>query len=417
MRGSNKPGPLDEPRFRLLWTGCATSELGNALVPVALVFAVISLGDSAAALGLVLASGFVSRIVFLPLGGVVADRLPRHRVMLCADALRAVTQACVALLLLTGEAQVWHLLVLFSLYGAGDAFFSPASTALVPQVVGAQRLQEANALLSFARSAAAIAGPVLAGVLVTTTEAGVVFALDAATFVVSGVALALLRLPRTVAAVPTKSILGDMRCGWREVAARTWVWTSIVYFAVSNLAVAPLFVLGPFVAEESLGGAAAWGLIATCAGIGSLLGDAAAIRLHPRRPLRAGYLALAALALEPALLARPPSTAVIAAAAMLGFGALSFANALWVTTLQQRVPGESLSRVSSYDWLGSRAFQPAGYALVGPVAAAIGIPATLLAGAALHAVASVGIALSPGVRRVEQAPVDSAPGSPSLAVR
>ena len=151
---------------------------------------------------------------------------------------------------------------------------------------------------------------------------------------------------------------------------------------VSNLAIAPLFVLGPFVAEESLGGATAWGLIGTAGGIGAVLGDAAALRLRPRRPLLAGGLAASLWALEPALLARPFPTAVIAVAAALGFGGSGFSNALWFTALQERIPRQALSRVSSYDWLGSIAFQPAGFALAGPLAAAIGVPATLLGSAA-----------------------------------
>ena len=160
-------------------------------------------------------------------------------------------------------------------------------------------------------------------------------------------------------------------------------------------------MLGPFVAERSLGGAAAWGLIGTCGGIGAVLGDTAALRLRPRRPLVAGGLAVSLWALEPALLARPFPTAGIAVAAALGFGGASFSNTLWFTVLQQRIPREALSRVSSYDWLGSLVFQPAGYALAGPAAAAIGIPATLIASAAVQASACIGVALTPAVRGLQ----------------
>jgi MFS family permease len=414
MGVAGRLGTLAEPRFRLLFVGRATSELGSALVPVALAFAVIDLTDSASALGLVLATGFVSRVALLLLGGVVSDRLPRQRVMLAADALRAVTQTLVAVLLLTGEAQVWHLLVVFALYGAGDAFFSPASTGIVPEVVSAGRLQEANALLALTRSTSAIAGPVVAGLVVAAAGPGVVFALDALTFAMSSVSLAFLRLSRTQARPPTTGVLTDLRAGWDAVASRAWVWTSIVYFAVSNLAIAPLFVLGPFVADESYGGAAGWGLIMTFAGIGAVLGDAAALRLRPRRMLTPGYLVLATWALQPALLAIAAPATLILASAVLGFGARSFSNALWFTALHEGIPRESMSRVSSYDWLGSRVFEPAGYALAGPVSVAIGIPATLVAGAVVHAVASVAIALSPSVRRVERADQPAA-RAPSLA--
>ena len=318
MGAAVRLGPLEERDFRLLWLGQTTSAFGSALVPVALAFAVIELTSSEAALGLVLAAGLCSRVVLLLLGGVLADRLPRQRVMLAADALRALTQGLVAVLLLSGQAQVWHLLVLFALFGAGDAFFSPASTGLVPETVSPGRLQQANALISLSRSAAWIAGPLLAGLIVAGTGPGLVFAIDSATFVVSTVSLALLRLPRVVAR-PYGGVLADLREGWHEVTARTWVWTTIARFSVSNLAIAPLFVLGPFVAERSLGGAASWGLIGTCGGIGAVLGDAAALRLKPRRPLVVGGLAVSLWALEPALLAQPFPTAVLAVAAAVGF--------------------------------------------------------------------------------------------------
>jgi len=402
MRFTVRTGALGEREFRLLWAGRATSELGSALVPVAAAFAVIDLTDSATALGLVLTAGFVSRIALLLLGGVVADRLPRQRVMLAADALRAVSQALVAALLATGEAEVWQLAVLFAVYGAADAFFSPAATGLVPDVVAPDRLQEANALLGLTRSVPAVVGPALAGVLVAVAGTATVFAIDAATFAVSSVSLACLRVPRGRFEPPTASVLADLRAGWGAVASRAWVGASIVYFAVSNLAIAPIFVLGPFVATESLGGAAAWGLIATCGGLGAVLGDAVALRVRPRRLLTPGYLLLATLSLEPVLLAIPASAPAIAASAVLGWGALSFSNALWLTALHERVPGESLSRVSSYDWLGSRALQPLGYVLAGPLAGVIGVSATLLAGAALHAGASVAVGLAPSVRELKR---------------
>jgi MFS family permease len=395
-------GPLRERGFRLLWAGRTISELGSALVPVALTFAVLDLSGSATSLGLVLAAAFVPRVVLLLPGGVIADRLPRRVVVLVTDLLRAVSQALVAYLLLSGQAQVWQLILLFFVYGAADAFFSPASTGLVPEVVSSERFQQANALLSLSASIALIAGPALAGVLVAAWGPGVVFAVDAATFAVSSCALALLGgfLRRAVAA--GSGVVADLRAGWHEVAGRTWVWTSIAYFSLSNLAVAPLFVLGPVVAKESLGGAEAWGLILMGAGIGSLLGDAAALVLRPRRALMPGYLALATWSLAPLLLAHRSSPVVVAAAGALGFAALSFSNALWLTTLQERIPSRSLSRVSAYDWLGSRLFQPIGYALAGPAGAAFGIPATLVAGAVVHASASVAVALSPAIRNVRR---------------
>lgn len=402
MQIAERLGALEEREFRLLWLGQATSALGTSLVPVALAFAVIDLTGSASALGIVLSAGLVSRVVLLLFGGVVADRLPRQSLMLGADLLRTGSQAIVAVLLITGDAQIWQLVVLFALFGAGDAFFSPASTGVVPELVRGERLQQANALMSLSRSLCWVVGPTVSGLLVAGVGPGWVFAIDAATFAVSSLSLALLRLPRALNAAPRERIVAELRGGWREFRRRAWVWMTVVRFGVSNLAIAPVFVLGPFVANESLGGATAWGLIGTAGGIGAVLGDAAALRLRPRRPLMAGGLAVSLLALEPALLALPASTWAISVAAAAGFGAVSFSNALWFTALQERIPREALSRVSSYDWLGSIVFQPAGYALAGPISAAIGIPATLLAGAALHASACIGVALTPEIRGLKR---------------
>ena len=352
MRRCERFGPLRDRKFRLLWSGRTFSEFGSALVPVALTFAVLDLTSSATSLGLVLAAAFVPRVVLLLPGGVIADRLPRQLVVLVTDLLRALSQALVAFLLISGQAQFWQLIVLFAVYGAADAFFSPASTGLVPEVVPSERFQQANALLSLSASVAFVVGPALAGVLVTAWGPGVVFAVDAATFAVSSVALALVGGFRRRTAVVESSVVADLRAGWHEVTGRTWVWTSIAYFSLSNLAIAPLFVLGPVVAKESLGGPEAWGLILTGAGVGSLLGDAAALVLRPRRALMPGYLALATWSLAPVLLAHRFPPAAIAAAGALGFAALNFSNALWLTTLQERIPRGSLSRVSAYDWLG-----------------------------------------------------------------
>jgi len=405
---------LRERNFRLLWLGQATSAFGSSLVPVALAFAVIDLTGSPSALGLVLSAGLVSRVCLLLLGGVVADRLPRQHVMIASDALRATTQGVVALLLLTGTAHVWELLVLFALFGAGDAFFSPASTGLVPATVSPARLQQANSLMGIGRDAARVSGPALAGLIVAGVGPGVAFAVDAATFIVSCASLALLHLPSAARVGERPRLLADLRGGWDELLSRSWAWLMILKFSVSSLAIAPFFVLGPFVAQHELGGAAAWGAIGTSGAVGAVLGNLIAFRVRPSRPLFTGCLGVSLYALAPALLARPFPTSAIAAAAAIGFGAVGFSDTLWFTALQERIPPQALSRVSSYDWLGSLALQPVGYALAGPIAATIGISATLLVGAGIQASSSIGIALTPAVRglRVKGNPEPEVGGRP-----
>ena len=387
--------------FRLLWAGRTASELGNALVPVALAFAVLDLTSSATSLGLVLVAAFIPRVVLLLLGGVVADRWPRRWVMLATDVVRASTQGLVAFVLLSGQARLWHLALLFAAYGAADAFFSPASTGLRARGRAGRTAAggECAAELLAKRHDRGRTGA--GGTAGRTVRAGDrVRGGRGHVRRLCALAGPSPRSPVTGRNAGETSVASDLRVGWHEVTARSWVWTSIAFFSISNLAIAPLFVLGPVVAQGSLGGPGAWGLILSAAGAGSLVGDTVALVARPRRTLVPGYLALASCGLAPALLARPFPTAFVAVASAVGFAALSFSNAVWSTALQDRIPRQSLSRVSAYDWLGSRLFQPLGYALAGPAGAAIGIPATLLAGAALQASASVVVALVPAVRKL-----------------
>jgi MFS family permease len=399
MRLARALGALHERQFRLLLAGQAVSAFGDGLYPVALAFAVVGLTGSAGDLGLVFMAVLIPRVVFVLGGGVWADRLPRHRVMLAADVLRCVMQALTAVYLFADRHELWPLLVLSALYGAGDAFFQPAITGLVPQTVRPGRIQQANALLSLTRNSVWLAGPVVAGIVVSTAGPAWAFAVDAASFAVSAAFLALMRVPPNAHAERT-SFLSELRTGWTEVRGRAWVWTSIVYFSIWNVALGPLFVLGPFVAKASLGGAASWGVVVTCAGVGSVVGAAVALRLKPRRPLATGFVLFGLCALEPALLARPFPTAVVAASAALGFAGSAFGSALWFTALQERIPPASISRVSAYDWLGSIVFKPAGYAFVGALVAALGTSTTLLASAAVIAGTSVLVSSLGSIRAV-----------------
>jgi MFS family permease len=400
MRRAPWRGVLAQREFRLVLAAQATSAIGSSLVPVALAFAVFDLTGSAVDLGLVLGAGVATRLALLLVAGVWADRLPRQRVMLAADLLRCGTQSAMAVLLLTGSARLWALALLVIVYGAGDAFFSPAATALLPQVVTREHLQDANALVSLARNVCWALGPAIAGLLVQGAGPGWVFAVDAATFAASALALSRIRSRGLGTRTGPARFLADLRDGWREVYGRPWLRASIAYFSMTNLAMAPFFVLGPLVSERSLDGAESWGLIGSCAAAGSLLGDLIALRVHPRRPLATGYFVSASAAVAPLLLAVPASALAIGAAAGLGFAALGFSNAMWFTALQQHVPAYALSRVSSYDWMGSFVFQPLGFVLAGPVAAGIGVPQTLALAAGVRLAATVCVLLVPGVRQL-----------------
>jgi MFS family permease len=310
-----------------------------------------------------------------------------------------VSHGLMAALLISGSAQVWSLAVLAAVNGAGTAFFAPASTALLPMLVPAGLLQQANALRGLAQSVGMVAGPALSGLLVATSGAGTALAVDAATFAVSAAFLLALRVP---ALVPPEaaSFIRELRDGWREFRARDWVWGIVLSASIANMLSAGYAVLGPVQAERELGGAGAWATIVTGLGIGSVLGGAYILRRRVQRPLLVGCSLVMLWVIPWILIAVAAPVLVIAAGGLVGgFGLMVF-NALWESTLQAEIPPESLSRVSAYDWLGSLAFNPIGAALVGPIAAGIGIETTLLACAAITTVTNLWALTLPGVRRM-----------------
>jgi MFS family permease len=402
-------GPLAERPFLILFFGRTVSMLGSAIAPIALAFAVIHLTGSYSDLGLVLAASFVPQVVFLLIGGVWADRLPRNIVMVASDIVGAGAQATVAILLLLGQAQVWHIVILAAVRGIASAFFVPASSAVVPQTVRPCMLQQANALLGLSRNATGILGAAGGGVLVAAVGPGWALAADSATYLLGGCIVAFLRLPAAVPAATRQRFVTELAEGWQEVRSRTWLWTIISQFTFINaFSWAAFFVLGPFVAAEELGGAAVWGLILTAQAFGMLCGGFCAMRFRPRRPLFAGNFAILLIALPLAALAMPAGVAVIAVAAFIAGAGVEFFEVLWATTLQERIPEGKLSRVSSYDWLGSYVLVPLGTMVVGPVAGAVGISDTLWLAAGVVIIATTITLAVADVRRVTRASVSEA---------
>jgi MFS family permease len=398
-------GALQERDFRLLFLARSASMFGDSIAPVALAFAVLDLTGSATDLGFVMAARIVPFVVFLLVGGVWADRVPRQLLMMASDLGRFATQAVLAALLLSGNAHIWQLVVLQALHGTAGAFFRPASVGLIPQTVLPEHLQQANALLSLSFSTAGILGPVLAGALVATLGPGWAIAIDAVSFAVSAAFLVRLRLPPRARAVLRASFAVELREGWREVRTRTWLWVSIGDFMVIQFLFLPsLLVLGPLIAKQELGGATAWATIVAAVGVGSVVGDVVALRFRPRRPLAACFAAFLLATPVLVLLGGAVSTIAIAfGGALFGFGN-SIGNTLWFVVLQQQIPEHALSRVSSYDEMGSAILRPVGFAAVGPIAAALGTRETVIGAAAITAATSLVCALLPSIRSIDGHP-------------
>ncbi len=395
-------GPLSESDFRNLYMARALSLLGDAIVPVALAFAVLDIDGSVSALGTVLAARTAGLVVFLLIGGVIADRLPRRTVLIASDLIRLVAHGGIAFLILAGLAELWHLVALSVLFGLGWGFFLPTSTAFVPETVSGARLQQANALIASTYSAAQVLGPAIAGVIVVAMGPGWALALDASTFLVSAVFVARIRT-RGRSTITGTSFLSDFREGWREFTSRTWLWVDGVYSALTAFVVLPaFFALGPVVSDRFLSGARSWAAIVTAFGAGSVIAGFALLRVRPRRPLLVAVPPLMLLSLPLVLLASVDRTWLIAAGALAGgFGVTTF-NTLFETTVQENVPAHSLSRVASIDWMLSQGLQPIGYALVGPLSESVGLRPPL-AGAALWVVVTTAVVLMvPSVRALKR---------------
>jgi MFS family permease len=390
---------LRQANFRLLFAARTISFFGSNLVPIAVAFAVLDMTGSATDVGISFAARTLAQIGTLLVGGVVADRLPRLRVMVGSETASMVVQIALAVLLLTGEATLWELIGLQALGGAAFAFFTPASSGLVPQTVPPALLQQANGLMSVARYSAYVFGAAVGGALVATIGPGWAIAADAATFGLSVVLLLRIRVPGH-AIMRAPNFLRELVDGWRAFTEHTWVWLVTgwisLYFLISY---APFFVLGPYVAKQSMHGAAGWAAVLTGEAIGALAGALAGIRLKPRRPLLTIGLVFLVTGLQLVLLAAHAPLATIAAAAALAGFAFSFGSVIWETVVQRTIEPEKLSRVSAYNWVAAMAFLPAGYAIAGPVASAIGISTTLWIGAAWLVVSTGLVFTAPSVRR------------------
>jgi predicted MFS family arabinose efflux permease len=373
---------LRQRDFRLLFGAYAVSVLGDRMVTIALAFAVLHLGGSASDVGIVLAARTLPLVASLLIGGVVADRMSRRTVMVAADVARLATQGLLGALLIAGEPSIAVIAALSGLSGLATGFFEPASTGLMPVVVAPERLQQANGLRATAMAGGEIAGPVLAGALVAAAGAGYALAVDAATFGISALLLAGLRLPPRVRR-EASTFIADLKDGWDAFRSRAWVWSIVASASIGNVLWGSWSSLGPVVAEADLGGAAVWGGVLGAMGVGAFAGAVAGIRVRPRRPLVLASLAFSLFAAPVAMLAAGVPAPLVAAGALLAGGGMMLGGSIWESTLQRRVPAESLSRVSAYDWFGSLAFRPLGLIIWGPIAAAIGLHTALWVAAVL----------------------------------
>lgn len=371
--------------FKFLFLGQSASAIGDQVVIVALALYVTQRTGSPTDLGLVLAAQSLPLIALVLFGGVWADRLPRHRIMTAADYARALLHGVLAASIVLGGASVAELIVIEALFGAARAFFQPAYSGLLPQTIPDAEAQDARALSSSTENLAILIGPALGAVMVLTVGAGVAFALDAATFLLSAELLRHIR-PRARGDVRQErtTVLADLRAGWREVRSRTWVWATIAAFTVAVLsAYAQWYALAPEVAKQLYGSAGVFGLLESAAGGGAVMGALVGIHWRPRRPMVIGLVLTLLWPLQTlAFAAAAPLAVVVVLAFGAGLGFTLF-EVWWATALVRHIPPQALSRVSAYDWMGSLALLPLGFAIAGPLAGALGARTVLAVGAAV----------------------------------
>ncbi|MFC9757554.1 MFS transporter [Streptomyces sp. NPDC056921] len=358
---ATRPTPLRVPAFRRFALATLVSATGSAMAPLALAYAVIGQGGGAGSLGVVLAANSVPTIVFTVVGGVLADRLSRSRILFLSNLLAAAGQGVLAALVATGHATTTSIAGCGLVSGIATAFTAPAATGVVAQIVAAEHLQRANALLRLPSNAVKVLGPVAAGVIVAVGGPAWALSWDALSFLVAALLLLGLRLN---APVTTSSALADLRAGWSGFRSRTWLWT---YTAAGTVVVAAWLagfqLLGPITAAENYAGARSWGLVQGAFAFGLFAGTVVCLRWKPYRLLAVAVITGAGLCLPPAALGLGLALPWVLLAAVLAGVGLDVAIVSWNTALQQHVPQEELGRMSSFNGVGERIAIPLGYLL------------------------------------------------------
>ncbi|MBO0843253.1 MAG: MFS transporter [Nocardioides sp.] len=402
--------PLRAPLFRWYFASRSINLVGNFMAPVALAFAVLAISHSPIALGLVLAARTIPLLIFLLIGGVIADRWQRVRILALTNLASGASQAAAALLVLTGHASLWHLVALSAVNGVAAAAGMPASNGLLPQVVPRTQLQEANALISLTRAIVAIVSPSVSATLVVAASPGWALLLDAATWLLAAALIVPVSLPASAPEGGHPSLLGELATGWHLFRSTTWLWLGVAASCLLNALYEGAFItLGPVRSVHTAIGEGGWGLTLSVQGAGVLLATLALMRWRVHRPLLAGMLGMALFGLPMVVLgARPELPLLLAAALLSGIGIQIYVMG-WNLSLQEHIPGHLLSRASSYDQLGSFVAIPVGQLCLGPLAAEYGLGRVLFISGIAYVAVSLLVLLSADVRELSRSGAEPQP--------
>lgn len=394
---------LKDRGFRGLLVARTAVLFGTAMGPVGLAFAVLALPHGTGGeLGLVLVARTAAQIALLLVGGVLADRFSKTAVMTVADAVNALAQGATAVIVLLDRNPQTLLVALSALSGAATGAFMPASTAVLPELVPRDGVQPANAVLRTAQNAAAITGGVLAGGLIAWVGGAGAVAANALAYGVSVCALlSVPRRPRPQGGAHATGMLRDLVEGWHAFRSRTWVWAFVAQFAVVNAVfTGAVRVLAPVMAADTPSGPALWALAQTGLTVGLLAGSVIALRWAPHRPLRVAATCVVGFAPPLLLLGAGAPLWAVAIALFLTGACSDLFTVFWETALQTEIPPAQLSRISSYDALGSLGLMPLGSAVAAPLAGSDMRAFALVAGGVVIVLLTAAVLLVPAVRHM-----------------
>ena len=399
MTWKDSLAPLRNRSFAWYFASRLVNTFGTMMANIALAFAVLDIEDSPAALGQVLAAHTVPMVVLLLWGGVISDRFPRTLVLQASNTASAITQGLIALLVITGTAELWMVLVLSVVHGSVSAISFPAMASMVPQLVPREQLQPANALLSLTRNGLTVLGPTVGALLVVTLGSGWALAVDAATWLGAALLLLPVRIPPREPRASTSTI-AELREGWTFFWSTTWLWVVVVAFGVLNMIhVGTMQTLGPAVAEDTAGvGRQGWGFVLSAEALGLLVMAVVLLRVRLERPLFWGMASIMLAALPMVMLGADPVLVSLVVAAFVGGAGIEVFSMGWNLAMQENIDDEMLSRAYSYDALGSFVAMPIGQLLWGPLAVWLGSERVLVASGVAYAVVCALVLCSRSVR-------------------
>jgi MFS family permease len=396
--------PLREQNFAWYYASRFTNTLGSMMAGIALTFAVLDLTDSASALGQVLAARTIPMVLFLLFGGVIADRFPRTLVLQLSNFSSALTQGLVAYLVISGQAELWMIIVLEVLNGTVSAVSFPAMASMVPQLVHRDQLQSANALLSLSRGGLTIIGPTVGALLVVTVGAGWALAADALTWAIAALLLMPMRIPPKPRSGEQAGTLQELREGWSLFIGTTWLWVIVLAFGFLNMIhTGAWFTLGPAVAEETIG-KQGWGFVLSAESVGLLLMTVVLLRVRMKRPLLGGMLGCSLMSVPLVVLGVEPHLVILLVTTFVAGAGIEVFGIAWNVAMQENIDDDMLSRAYSYDALGSFVAMPVGQLLYGPLGEAFGYREVLLWSGVAYAVIALLTLSSRSVRTLERRP-------------